>query len=118
MRKKPRGQKAQQQPPPPPTPQQPPPAPPPSERRERCKASCTVSARMRQVVDQLLSCDAEQYAAAMQQTTVFVFKSQQSELISSFLDEMRRENTSLYQNREGLLRVIAEAYDALTQLPR
>ena len=85
--------------------------------RDRGKTSCTVSARMRQVVEQLLMCDHDQYAAALQQTTVFVFKSQQSELIACFLDEMRRENTALYQDREGLMRVIADAYDAMSRLP-
>ncbi len=66
---------------------------------------------MRQVVEQMLACDPEQYALAMQQTTIFAFKSQQSELILSFLQDMRRENRQLYQNKAALLQVIGEAYD-------
>ena len=80
-------------------------------KRDRAKNTCTVSARMRQVVEQMLSCDPEQYAIAMQQTTIFAFKSQQSELVLSFLQEMRRENGGLYQNKEALLQILSEAYD-------
>jgi hypothetical protein len=82
-----------------------------AERRDRIKAACTVSARMRQVVQQLLGCDAAQYQHAMQQTTIFAFKSQQSELVSCFLQDMCRHNSPLYQNKEALLRMIGEAYD-------
>jgi hypothetical protein len=82
-----------------------------SQPRDRIKNTCTVSARMRQVVEQMLACDPEQYALAMQQTTIFAFKSQQSELILSFLQDMRRENRQLYQNKAALLQVIGEAYD-------
>ena len=79
--------------------------------RDRVKNTCTVSARMRQVVEQMLTCDPEQYAAAMQQTTIFAFKSQQSELVLSFLQDMRRENCNLYQNKDALLQLISDAYD-------
>lgn len=92
-------------------PQQPQQQQPQQQQRDRLKTTCTVSARMRQVVDQMLTCDAEQYAMAMQQTTIFAFKSQQSELVLSFLQEMRRENCTLYQNKEALLQLVSEAYD-------
>jgi hypothetical protein len=82
-----------------------------SERRERIKNTCTVSARMRQVVDQMIACDPELYQSALQQTTIFAFKSQQSEIISCFLQEMRRENSALYQDKPALLQVIGDAYD-------
>ena len=81
------------------------------QQRDRIKNTCTVSARMRQVVEQMLACDAEQYALAMQQTTIFAFKSHQSELVLSFLQEMRRENCNLYQNKDALLQIISDAYD-------
>lgn len=80
-------------------------------KRDRLKNTCTVSARMRQVVEQMLTCDLEQYALAMQQTTIFAFKSQQSELVLSFLQEMRQENSALYQNKEAFLQLISDAYD-------
>jgi len=80
-------------------------------KKDRPKNTCTVSARMRQVVAQMLLCDAESYKAALHQTTIFAFKSQQSEIIMSFLQEMNRENSALYQNKELLLQTISEAYD-------
>ena len=88
-----------------------------SERRERGKTSCTVSARMRQVVEQMMSCDEEQYQNALQQTTVFVFKSQQSELITCFLEEMRMENGALFRDKESLMRVLENSYDTINAMP-
>ena len=81
------------------------------QKKDRPKNTCTVSARMRQVVMQMLNCDAESYKAALHQTTIFAFKSQQSEIILSFLQEMNRENSSLYQNKDLLMQTISEAYD-------
>lgn len=86
-------------PPPPPTitdAPQPASAAPPQDRRDRGKTSCTVSSRMRQVVEQMITCDEEQYQALLQQTTVFVFKSQQSELITCFLEVRRRPHSPAY----------------------
>lgn len=80
-------------------------------KRERIKSTCTVSARMKQVVDQMISCTQEQYDIDIQQTTIFAFKSQQSEIVSCFLEEMRRENGALMQNKEALLRLVDEAYE-------
>lgn len=85
-----------------------------SSKRERTKSSCTVSSRMRQVVEQMIACDEEQYQAMLQQTTVFVFKSQQSELITCFLEEMRRENPSLFRDRDALMRVVGASYDMVS----
>jgi len=87
-----------------------------SERRERNKPSCTVSARMRQVVDQMKACDQEQYESALQQTTIFTFKSHQSEIILCFLQEMRSENRALFQNKDALLQAISDAYDQTQSL--
>jgi hypothetical protein len=80
-------------------------------KRDRVKTTCTVSARMKQVVDQMISCSQDQYNVAIQQTTVFAFKSQQSEIITCFLEEMRRENGPLFQNKEAFLEFIANIYD-------
>ena len=81
------------------------------EKKERCKNICTVSSRMRQVVDQMLGCDEEAYRAALHHTTIFAFKSQQSEIISSFLQDIRHENMQMYQNKDLLLQSISDAYD-------
>lgn len=80
-------------------------------KRERIKATCTVSARMKQVVDQMISCTQEQYNTAIQLTTVFAFKSHQSEIVSCFLEEMRRENGALMNNKTALLHLVDEAYE-------
>ena len=85
-------------------------------KRERVKATCTVSARMRQVVDQMVSCTPEQYSTAIQLTTVFAFKSQQSEIVSCFLEEMRRENGALMNNKQALLQLVDEAYERSQKL--
>lgn len=87
-----------------------------SSRRERVKTTCTVSARMKQVVAQMISCTLDEYTIALQQTTVFAFKSQQSEIITCFLEEMRRENGALFQNKEALMEYISNVYDHTQQL--
>jgi hypothetical protein len=80
-------------------------------KRERVKSTCTVSARMRQVVDNMVLCSEEQYNADIQQTTIFAFKSLQSEIVSCFLEELRRENAPLMQNKVALMQLIDEAYE-------
>ena len=80
-------------------------------KRERVKTTCTVSARMKQVVEQMILCTKEQYDIAMQQTTIFAFKSLQSVIVSCFLEEMRRENPPLMQNKAALLQLIDDAYE-------
>ncbi len=80
-------------------------------KRERVKSTCTVSARMKQVVGQMVLCSQEEYNIAMQQTTIFAFKSIQSEIVSCFLEEMRRENAPLMQNKTGLLQLVDDAYE-------
>jgi hypothetical protein len=79
-------------------------------KRERVKTTCTVSARMKQVVDQMIACTQEQYNVSIQQTTIFSFKSLQSEIVSCFLEDMRRENGALMQNKDALLKLVDEAY--------
>ena len=85
-------------------------------KRERVKSTCTVSARMRQVVDNMITCSEEQYNADLQQTTIFAFKSLQSEIVSCFLEEMRRENAPLMQNKAALIQLIDEAYERSRKL--
>ena len=45
------------------------------------------------------------------QITVFLYKSEQSEIIASFLQEMRRENVTLFNNRKMFLDLLALRYD-------
>jgi len=81
------------------------------QKKERHKNTCTVSARMRQVVHEMVNSTEEQNHNLLQQITIFAFKSHQNEIISSFLQDLRNENSVLYQNKEALLQVVADAYD-------
>jgi hypothetical protein len=44
-------------------------------------------------------------------TTVFVYKSQQSEITYAFFQELQKENATLFRNREEFLALITERYD-------
>jgi ribosomal protein L17 len=79
------------------------------EKRERVKSSNTVAARMKQVVEKMIISQKDGTPHA--QITVFLYKSEQSEIISSFLEEMRRENVSLFNNRSAFLELVAARYD-------
>jgi hypothetical protein len=48
------------------------------------------------------------------QITVFLYKSEQSEIIASFLQEMRRENVTLFNDREMFLDLIAARYNDIS----
>ena len=87
-------------------------------RRERVKTTCTVSSRMKHVVEQMITCSAEEYMTTIQQTTIFAFKSHQSEIVSCFLEDMRRENSALMNNKQALLQLLDEAYEQSQSLIR
>lgn len=87
-------------------------------KRERVKTTCTVSSRMKQVVDQMIACTKEEYMIAIQQTTIFAFKTHQSEIVSCFLEKMRRENGALMSNKQALLQLVDEAYEQSQNLIR
>ena len=82
-----------------------------TDKKDRVKNTCTVSARMRQVVEQMLTCDKEMHHTALQQITIFTFKSYQNEILSCFLQDMRKENNLLYQNKAAFLQLVGDAYD-------
>ena len=87
-------------------------------KRERVKTTCTVSSRMKHVVDHMITCSAEEYLSTIQQTTIFAFKSHQSEIVSCFLEDMRRENSALMNNKQALLQLLDEAYEQSQSLIR
>ena len=82
-----------------------------TDKKDRVKNTCTVSARMRQVAEQMLTCDRELHHTALQQITIFTFKSHQNEILSCFLQDMRKENNLLYQNKAAFLQLVGDAYD-------
>lgn len=45
--------------------------------------------------------------------TFFLYKSQQSEIISNFLNEMRKENPQLFKKKEMFIHLITRKYDDL-----
>ena len=79
------------------------------EKRERTKSSNTVAARMKQVVDNMIV--AKRNNSPHPEMTVFLYKSEQSEIMASFFQEMRRENMVLFENKSMLMNLIAARYD-------
>lgn len=75
------------------------------------KSCNTIASKMKQVVDKLIENQKNQIMT--NNFTVFIYKSQQSELISSFLQEIRKENVGLYENKEQLFHAISEKYESM-----
>jgi hypothetical protein len=82
-----------------------------NEKRERTKSINTVAARMKQVVEKMIA--SQKDGESRPQITTFLYKSQQSEIIASFLNEMRKENINLFNNRSELKALIMARYDEL-----
>ena len=82
-----------------------------NEKRERTKSVNTVASRMKQVVDKMILSQKE--GESKQQVTIFLYKSQQSEIIASFLNEMRKENLSLFNSKRDLIDLITSRYEEL-----
>jgi hypothetical protein len=64
---------------------------------------------MKQVVEKMIASQKE--GIPHPQITVFLYKSEQSEIIASFLQEMRRENVTLFNNRKLFMELIASRYN-------
>jgi hypothetical protein len=64
---------------------------------------------MKQVVEKMIA--AQKEGIPHPQITVFLYKSEQSEIIASFLQEMRRENSNLFNNRELFMDLITARYN-------
>jgi hypothetical protein len=85
---------------------------PPVERRERSKSVNTVAAKMKQVVERMIS--AQKDGDAHPQLTVFLYKSQQSEITNAFLVELQKENAGLFQDRDAFATLVMMHYDEFT----
>jgi lauroyl/myristoyl acyltransferase len=81
------------------------------EKRERTKSINTVAARMKHVVEKMIS--SQKDGESRPQVTIFLYKSQQSEIIASFLNEMRKENVNLFNNKTDLMHLIVSRYEEL-----
>ncbi len=79
------------------------------QRRERAKSVNTVAARMKQVVDKMIQ--AQRSEEPRPQVTVFLYKSQQSEITNAFFQELQKENPLLFRQRDDFLSLIAARYD-------
>jgi hypothetical protein len=64
---------------------------------------------MKQVVEKMIA--SQKKGIPHPQITVFLYKSEQSEIIASFLQEMRRENVTLFNNRKLFMELIASRYN-------
>jgi len=82
-----------------------------NEKKERMKNSNTIASRMKQVVERLMQGQKNKENGPV--LTVFVYKSQQNEIISSFLHEMRKENPNLFEDRTQFLELLTSKYDSM-----
>jgi len=80
-----------------------------NEKKERIKNTNTIASKMKQVVDKLIQEQRMQEFKPL--LTVFLYKSQQSEIISLFLHEIRKENINLFHDKERLFSLIMSKYD-------
>ena len=64
---------------------------------------------MKQVVEKMIGSQKE--GVPHPQITIFLYKSEQSEIIASFLQEMRRENSTLFNNRDHFMELIMARYN-------
>ena len=81
------------------------------EKRERTKSINTVAARMKNVVEKMIA--SQKDGESRPQVTIFLYKSQQSEIIASFLNEMRKENVNLFHSKAELMALIVSRYEEL-----
>ena len=79
------------------------------QKRERSKSVNTVAARMKQVVDHMIS--SHKAGELHPNLTVFLYKSPQSEIVNAFFNEMQRENAALFHKRAELMELLATRYD-------
>jgi len=82
-----------------------------NEKKERMKNSNTIASRMKQVVERLMQGQKNKENGPV--LTVFVYKSQQNEIISSFLHKMRKENPNLFEDRTQFLELLTSKYDSM-----
>lgn len=80
--------------------------------RERTKSVNTVASKMKQVVEKMIQVQRE--GDVHPRLTVFVYKSQQTELTNAFLGEMQKENATLFGDRASFSALIMSHYDDFT----
>lgn len=82
--------------------------------RSKCvflKTNNTIACKMKQVVEKLIQ--RHKKNECLNNITIFIYKSQQSEIITSFLQEIKQENKSLFENKQHLLKAIEKKYNEL-----
>lgn len=81
------------------------------EKKERNKAMNTIASKMKCVVEKMI--ENGKSNNIHQEITIFIFKSNQNEIIYSFLQEIRKENSELFQCKEKFFQVISEKYNEM-----
>jgi uncharacterized protein YjgD (DUF1641 family) len=80
--------------------------------RERSKSVNTVASKMKQVVNKLIQIQRD--GEVHPRLTVFVYKSQQTEITNAFLGEVQKENATLFNDRASFMGLIMSHYDDFT----
>jgi ribosomal protein L17 len=80
--------------------------------RERSKTVNTVASKMKQVVDKLIQL--QKAGEVHPRMTVFVYKSQQTEITNAFLGEVQKENATLFNDRTSFFNLVMTHYDDFT----
>jgi len=75
------------------------------------KTNNTIACKMKQVVDKLIQ--RHKRNECWNNITIFIYKSQQSEIITSFLQEIKQENKILFENKHQLMKAIEQKYQEL-----
>jgi ribosomal protein L17 len=75
------------------------------------KTNNTIACKMKQVVEKLIQ--RHKKNECWNNITIFIYKSQQSEIITSFLQEIKQENKLLFENKQHLLKAIDQKYEEL-----
>ena len=78
---------------------------------KRIKNTNTIAAKMKVVVERMIQSYKTNETRPL--LTIFVYKSLQSEIISSFLHEMQKENVTLFANKALFFSVLSQKYDEL-----
>ena len=81
------------------------------ERKERNKSMNTIASKMKMVVEKMI--ENGKSGNLQHEMTIFIYKSHESEILYTFLQEMRKENPEMFRNKRKFLETISEKYDEI-----
>ena len=82
---------------------------------KRIKNTNTIAAKMKVVVERMIQSYKTNETRPL--LTIFVYKSLQSEIISSFLHEMQKENVTLFANKDRKSTRLNSSHIPLSRMP-